>query len=149
MTVKGDVKPENLPPTESTAINHSLRVHQQTIAWGTLAATTSNPLQWGWKEENGKLTPIQTDENVAPSELLKFIRCNCKSLNNMCSTNQCTCKRYGLKCVAACGKCRGEACESNEKVIDINQILNVSPSCTEKYKLEFINIDRACEVNVN
>ena len=142
MAAKGDVKPENLPPTESTAISHSLRVHQQTITWETLAATTPNPLQWGWK-------PIQTDENVAPSELLKFIRCSCKSLNNMCSTNQCTCKRYGLKCVAACGKCRGETCENNEKVIDINQILNVSPFCTEKHKHELINIDRTCEVNVN
>ena len=149
MAVKGDIKPENLPHTESTAINHSLRVHQQTITWETLAATTPNPLQWEWKKENRKLTPTQTDENVAPSELLKFIRCNCKSLNNMCPTNQCTCKRCGLKCVAACGKCRGEACENNEKVIDINQILNVSPFCTEKYKHEFINIDRACEVNVN
>ncbi|KAG1676702.1 hypothetical protein GQR58_014128 [Nymphon striatum] len=26
----------------------------------------------------------------------------------------CTCRRYGLKCVAACGKCRGEICENAE-----------------------------------
>ena len=70
MAAKGDVKPENLLPTETTAINHTLGVHQQTITWETLAATTPNPLQWGCKEEHGKLTPIQTDENVAPSELL-------------------------------------------------------------------------------
>ena len=46
MDAKGDVKPENLPPTDSTAINHILRVHQQTITWETLAATTANPLHW-------------------------------------------------------------------------------------------------------
>ena len=94
--------------TRKSAINYSLRVHQQTITWETLAATTPKPLHWGWKEENGKLTPKQADENIA--------RCNCKSLKNMCFTNQCTCKRYGLKCVPACGKCRGEDCENNEKV---------------------------------
>ncbi|KAG1693955.1 A disintegrin and metalloproteinase with thrombospondin motifs adt-1 [Nymphon striatum] len=27
----------------------------------------------------------------------------------------CTCRRYGLKCVAACGKCRGEICENAER----------------------------------
>ena len=40
MDVKGDVKPEHFPPTDSTAINHSLRVHQQPITWETLAAIT-------------------------------------------------------------------------------------------------------------
>ena len=48
MDAKGDKKPENLPPTDSTAINLSLRMHQQTITWETLAATTPNPLHWGW-----------------------------------------------------------------------------------------------------
>ena len=62
MAAKGDVKPENLPSTESTAINHSQRAHQQTITWENLAATTPNPLQWGWREENGKLTAILMDE---------------------------------------------------------------------------------------
>lgn len=116
MAAKGDIKPESLPPTESAAINHSLRVHQQTVTWETLAVDAPNPLNWGWKEENGKLAPIKTDERVAPPELLKFIRCNCKSINNMCSSNQCTCRRYGLQCVAACGTCRGEICENVEKV---------------------------------
>ena len=37
-------KTRSLPPTDSTAINHSLRVQQQTITWKTLAATTPNPL---------------------------------------------------------------------------------------------------------
>ena len=116
MAAKGEVKPENLPPTYSAAFNHSLRVHQQIITWETLGVTSPNPLDWGWKAEDGKLIPIQTDEPVAPLDLLKFIRCNCKSLNKMCSTNQCTCKQYGLRCVAACGKCRGEVCENIENV---------------------------------
>ena len=114
MAAKVEVKPENLPPTESAAFSHILRVHQQVITWETLGANSPNPLNWGWKDEDGKLKPIQIDGTVAPADLLKFIRCNCKSLNNMCSSNHCTCKKYGLQCVAACGKCRGEICENIE-----------------------------------
>ena len=52
MDAKGDVKPENLPPTDSTAIiNLSLRMHQQTITWETLAATTPNRLHWDGKKK--------------------------------------------------------------------------------------------------
>ena len=51
MDAKGNVKPKNLPPTDSTAINHSLRVHQQKITWETSAATTANPLHWDWKKK--------------------------------------------------------------------------------------------------
>ena len=76
-----------------------------------------NLFHWGWKEWNGKLKPKQREKNVASSNLLKLTRCNCKSLKNMCSTNQCTCKRYSLKCVPAFGKCRSEVCKINEKVI--------------------------------
>ena len=57
MNAKGDLKPENLSPTDSAVINHSLRVQQQRITCETLATNTRNPLHWGWKEENEKLTP--------------------------------------------------------------------------------------------
>ena len=117
MDAKVDIKRGNPPPTDIAAINHSPRVYQQTITWETLA-TTSNPLHWRWIEENGKLTPKQTDKNVAPSDFLKFIKCNGKSFKNMCSINQCTCKRY-LKCIPAYEKCRAEVHENHENVIDM------------------------------
>jgi hypothetical protein len=44
----------------------------------------------------------------APADLLKFIRCYCKvTSKNPCSSNSCTCHNNGLKCVTACGDCRG------------------------------------------
>jgi hypothetical protein len=121
MAAKGEIVPENVPPTEQAAIQHSLRVHQQTIVWETLNEIHLNPLEWGWKQVGSAFTPVQTDNDIAPSEVLKFIRCNCKSLNNMCSTMLCTCKIYGLKCVVACGKCRREICENSEVNILILQ----------------------------
>ena len=35
----------------------------------------------------------------------------------MCPSYQCTCRRCGLKCVAACGTCRGDIWENAEKLI--------------------------------
>ena len=114
MAAKGEILPENLPPTERAAVQHSLRVHQQATVWSTLNEICPDPLNWGWKQEGYTYVPVMTNNDVAPADLLKFIRCNCKSLSNMCSSMLCTCKRYGLKCVAACGRCRGEICENVE-----------------------------------
>ena len=114
MAAKGEILPENLPPTERAAAQHSFRVHQQVVVWQTLNEVIPDPLNLGWKQEGSSFVPVKTDNDVAPAELLKFIRCNCKSLNNMCNSMICTCRRYGLKCVASCGKCRGEICENVE-----------------------------------
>ena len=110
MAAKGEILPEILPPTER--VQHSLRVHLQAVAWQTLDKTSLGPLEWGWKEENSTYDPVMTDNEVVPPELLDFIRC--KSLNNMCKTMLCSCRRYGLRCVSACGNCREEICENIE-----------------------------------
>ena len=104
--------PEKLPPTESAAKYHSLRVHLQLVVWQTLDTSSLNPTEWGWKNENdGSLCPITTDDKIAPDHLLKFLRCKCKKdSTNPCGSNRCTCKKFGLNCVAACGECRGEDC---------------------------------------
>ena len=36
MAAKGEILPENLPPTERAAVQHSLRVHLQAVAWQTI-----------------------------------------------------------------------------------------------------------------
>ena len=68
-----------------------------------------DPKQWGWKLEGSVFTPILTDLHAAPDSLLKFVRCKCKLLyKNSCSTNICSCRKNGLKCVTACGDCHGD-----------------------------------------
>jgi hypothetical protein len=68
-----------------------------------------NPTDWGWKAELDKLIPIQIDGEVAPGNVLKVVRCNCKS---NCSSSMCSCRKHGLKCVTACGQCHGYDCSN-------------------------------------
>ena len=79
--------------------------------WTTLGSCDIKPTEWGWKNDGARLRPIATDLEPAPSDLLKVIRCNCKSsTSNQCLTNVCTCRKNGLHCIAACGNCHGLSC---------------------------------------
>ncbi|KAG1665078.1 hypothetical protein GQR58_019552 [Nymphon striatum] len=122
MICKGVLQPEKLPPTERAAYYHGLRVHVQVIEWQMLdEASNLDPKEWGWKSTDGYLTPITTDKEIAPKELLKVIRCNCKtSSKNQCGTNICTCRKHGLKCMPACGGCQGESCSNKADLEDID-----------------------------
>ena len=83
----------------------------------TMDTSVLEPTDWGWKKTGKTLTPIATDNEVAPAQLLKFVRCKCKiSTKNPCGTNICSCRKYGMACVAACGDCRGENCCNTSKV---------------------------------
>jgi len=62
-----------------------------------------DPKQWGWKLNGTIFTPVMTDLEAAPKNLLKFVQCKCKlSLTNpyACGSNLCSCHKHGLKCVA-------------------------------------------------
>jgi hypothetical protein len=110
--------PEKLPPTERAAYYHCLRTHLQVVQWKSLMTQNINAIDWGWVLEEGKLKPLSTDLEPAPADLLKVIRCGCKSSSkNPCSTNLCTCRRNGLHCVSACGDCHGDVCMNAEQVI--------------------------------
>ena len=110
--------PEALPPTERATYYHALRVHYQVAQWKCLSLDVLEPCDWGWFTNNGKLFPTMTDQEPAPASLLNYIRCNCKlTSKNTCGTNLCSCRRNGLKCVRACGECRGMNCNNVERMI--------------------------------
>ena len=114
---KSSLDPQKLPPTERAAYYHSLRVHLQVILWRDLANSDLDPEQWGWKLDGTVLVPVMTDQAAAPENLLKFVRCKCKlTSKNPCGTNTCSCRKNGLKCVTACGDCRGEGCKNAEEI---------------------------------
>ena len=118
--------PEKLPPTDGAAKYHSLRVHLQVVIWKTLNTSILSPQRWGWKIEDNVFIPITTDLPIAPDSILKFVRCKCKkSSKNPCSTNRCSCKKYGLNCVAACGDCRGEYCTNVTVAVDMEDTDNI------------------------
>jgi len=67
--------PQKLPPTERAAYYHGVRVHLQIILWKTLANSCDDldPQQWSWRLDRDVLSPIMTDLDAAPDNLLKFI----------------------------------------------------------------------------
>ena len=79
------VLPENLPPTSDAARFHSFRVFHQVQRWkGVLLPV----LDWGWIIKGNFLLPKRMSQAPAPTELLKLIKCNCKSgcaPNSICS----------------------------------------------------------------
>ena len=107
-TAKSFVSPERLPPTAAATNFHSLRTYFQIMLWMGLA-TDLNPTHWGWKEESNRLVPVMTEKNAAPDELLKVIHCNCST---GCRSSKCSCRRYDLPCILACGICQTENCEN-------------------------------------
>lgn len=119
-TAKSYIDVQSLPPTESAAHYHLLRVYLQTQIW--LGNESVDVAQYGWKNINGKLMPKTTDLAVAPNELLSSIKCGCKG---DCATKRCMCKKNGMPCSIACGTCKGIAClnasirEENDEDEDI------------------------------
>ncbi len=74
------------------------------IAWVDRKSDKLDPEQWGWLQTRGRLEPRTTDLPPAPDDLLKIVRCQCKT---DCDTRMCTCKNHGQKCSDACGECKG------------------------------------------
>jgi len=112
--VAGSVKcvtPETIPPTSAAMKFHSLRVYHQVQVWK--GRRDILPENWGWKVVNGKLAAVQTDKPPAPENLLKVIRCKCKS---DCHTTRCTCKKHGLPCSLMCGECKGVSCLNSPQI---------------------------------
>ncbi len=103
MSTTSSVSISSLPPTSAAAKYHSLRVYYQVQEWQGKAEKLS-PLDWGWREDSGKLLPISTDKEPAPKLLLEIIRCNCKT---GCTSSLCSCRKHGLVCSVSCGECRG------------------------------------------
>ena len=123
MMMKNEIDPAIFPPTERATYFHSLRVHFEVIKALKLNIDCGlDPCCWGWQRHTDVLKPIMTDLPPAPDFLLNVVRCNCKtSSRNTCGTTLCSCRKNGLKCVQACGDCRGVACENADTIqIDVS-----------------------------
>jgi len=104
-TSKKAIEAKNLPPISAAIMFQSMRVYYQVQTWKNIELDAE---EWGWKIMDESMVPQQTGLDVAPKELLEFVRCHCKT---GCSTKHCSCKKIGLPCLTACGKCKG-ICEN-------------------------------------
>ena len=109
---------DRLPPTADAAMLHAMRAHLQAVFWASLGKTSLTPTQWGWHVEGGKMHPIFMQCQPGPPEVMKIICCSCKS-KQPCSSQLCTCRKHGMKCIAACGHCHGTDCDNAETVAPV------------------------------
>ena len=105
----GVIRPESLPPTDSSAEQHSLRAYLQLQDWCILQSMSRDPLNYGWLLSPCGYEPVLMTQPVAPENLLKFVTCGCKG---DCSTQRCSCTKNKVKCIAACGNCHGINCKN-------------------------------------
>ena len=101
------VPPERMPPTKSACCYHSLRVHLQVSTWKELKIVL-DPTNYGFQMDGTTMKPVISDKEAAPPELLKDLRCSCRS--NICRT--CSCAKMRIPCNMYC-KCEGQ-CEESE-----------------------------------
>lgn len=111
------VKPQTLPPTSEAAKFHSLRVYFQVQQWKR-SEDNLDPMDWGWQKCNDGFVPLQTTRAPAPENLLRIIRCNCKT---DCSTTKCSCRKHNIECTPACGNCKGSGCTNASPFEDDNE----------------------------
>ena len=74
-------KGEKLPPTKDAFGFHLSRAFVQLSIWSSECNATANnldPLHHGWQLENGVLTGIMTEQNIAPLEVVELVACKCK-----------------------------------------------------------------------
>ncbi|GBP18456.1 hypothetical protein EVAR_93861_1 [Eumeta japonica] len=100
-----------LPPTSGATYQHSLRTLLQVQLW---LGKIFNPENYGWKKTETMFLPVQTEDPLAPAELLTMVHCSCVTSN--CSKN-CGCKKAGLRCTRACKHCRGETCLNSTDIV--------------------------------
>lgn len=118
MTSTSSVQVHALPPTSAAASYHSMRAYLQVQEW-TENVSNLNPLEWGWKQAENLLLPIQTHLQPAPEDLLKIIRCSCKS---NCDSKRCTCRKHRLECSPGCGECQGKSCLNAQIIAEMDLI---------------------------
>lgn len=116
MTSTTSVQVHSLPPTSAAASYHSMRTYLQVQEW-TGNVYNLNPLEWGWKQADNLLLPVQTHLQPAPEDLLKIIRCSCKS---NCDSKRCTCREHGLECSPGYGECQGKSCLNAQTITEMD-----------------------------
>ena len=98
--------------------------------------------EWGWYGKGGRYFTVLTDKAAAPPNLLKIIRCNCKT---GCSSRQCTCRTNGLEYTNACGVCRGVC--TNLNAVQFMERLKEAHTSKSNIWTEQVEQEGLCLVN--
>ena len=79
--IKRRLEGEKLPPTKDAFGFHLSRAFFQLSIWSSACDATAknlDPLHHGWQMENGILTGLMTEQNIARLEMVELVACKCK-----------------------------------------------------------------------
>ena len=77
--------------------------------WMLLQSMSLDPSGYEWMVGIQGYEPVPTLEHMAPEELLEFTSCKCRG---HCSNRRCSCRKNDVKCISACGNCKGIMCKN-------------------------------------
>ena len=113
---KKGIDPASLPPTSNACKHHSLRAYHQVQSW---LGQTKDPLQYGWKNDDGALYPFTMDfKPAAPDSILSPIKCSCKT---DCQSARYSCRKSGVLCsnFCACDQCSSRDREAGPGTVEM------------------------------
>ena len=90
-----------LPPTSTALHYHFKRTNYQAFLWrkALQPRIDQEPVNHGWKLEEGCLEIVWTDLTPAPQAVMELVCCGYRST---CQTRRCSCVSNGLPCTEAC-----------------------------------------------
>ena len=107
------IKIMSLPPTEHNLFLHILRAHLQTILAKSADQEAPPELditKYGWKIKDGTPVPTTSNQPPGPQELMEVVRCSCKAVMKVCSTERCSCHHGKMSCTVYCSCECSDAC---------------------------------------
>ena len=110
---------KQIPQTDNSFQANVRRAHYQAAIWRSCQAQDppqESPEDFGWYKDdiNGIMLPKFHDTSpvLAPEELLKLIRCQCKAMEGRCTHKKCSCREANVPCTKFCGcSFDGKNCE--------------------------------------
>ena len=106
------ILPEHLPPTSDAARFHSLRAYHQIQSWKGYKLPVED---WGFVTKGKYLLPKLMSKPPAPANLMKLIKCNCKT--GCGPKSRCSCRQNNIKCTPMCGDCKGVSCTNHQECL--------------------------------
>ena len=111
---------KQIPTTDNSFRANVRRAHYQAAIWRSCEAQdppqeSSEDFRWYKDDISGfKMLPKFHDTSpvLAPEELLKLIRCQCKAMEGRCTHKKCSCSEANVPCTKFCGcSFDGKNCE--------------------------------------
>lgn len=118
---------KSLPPTNEAFQENVMRAHLQVAAWRHAKydrPPAMDHTQYGWMRDEllGQLMPRMVPKGtcLAPDELLRCIKCTCKS-DTACRTKLCKCTTNQMACSVFCACEGGKFCH-NERTREADRV---------------------------